>query len=126
VILCYYSSRCRGVWGGFKQVYRLPAFAFLGSVVFLGWIILESFCSSTQYSSPLHTGITEGGIEMKVELTKTTATPNLVCHFCGMAKPPFLMVKRGLLRLCQDCLVKHSIDLVVKGCEENSDTVEQE
>jgi hypothetical protein len=52
---------------------------------------------------------------MTIELIQKTTIPNLVCHFCGRAKPPYETVKRGHFRLCRECLVKHQLDIVAQG-----------
>jgi hypothetical protein len=66
---------------------------------------------------PLPSKYSEGGFEMTIELIEKTAIPNLVCHFCGLAKPPHETVKRGHFRLCRECLLKHQVDIVVMGTE---------
>jgi hypothetical protein len=53
--------------------------------------------------------------KMTIELIKQTTTPNLVCHFCGLAKPPYETEKRGHFRLCRECLVKHQLDIIMQG-----------
>jgi len=78
---------------------------------------------------PLHTKYAEGGFKMTTELIKKTTDPNLVCHFCGRAKPPYETVMRGHFRLCRECLLKHQIDIVVqgtKGTQENEELVVKE
>ena len=54
---------------------------------------------------------------MTTELKKRATTPNLVCHFCGLAKPPFETVMRGHFRLCRECLLKHQLDIIARGTE---------
>ena len=60
---------------------------------------------------------------MTIKMIKNTTTPNLVCHFCGGAKPPYETVMRGHFRLCRECLLKHQIDIVVLGNKEIDEPV---
>jgi hypothetical protein len=59
---------------------------------------------------------------MTTELLKNITVPNVVCHFCGQAKPPYQTVIRGHFRLCRECLLKHQVDVVVMGTREIEDT----
>jgi primosomal protein N' len=63
---------------------------------------------------------------MTVELMKQITTPNLVCHFCGLAKPPYETVMRGHFRLCRECLLKHQLDIVAQGTREIDEPVDKE
>jgi primosomal protein N' len=63
---------------------------------------------------------------MTTKIVQSTVTHNLVCHFCGLAKPSFQTVTRGHFRLCRECLLKHPIDIVVKGTEEIDEPVAKE
>jgi hypothetical protein len=63
---------------------------------------------------------------MTVELIKKITLPNLVCHFCGYTKPAYETVLRGHYRLCRECLLKHQIDIVVKGTQESEEPQEIE
>jgi hypothetical protein len=63
---------------------------------------------------------------MTTKILEKTQTPNLICHFCGLAKPPFETVKRGHFRLCRECLLKHQIDIVVQGTQDSDEPVVKE
>ena len=74
-------------------------------------------CPGDKGGDPLHALFTKGGVEMTTESIKKTSVPNVLCHFCGHAKPPYQTVIRGHLRLCRECLLKHQIDIVVMGTQ---------
>jgi len=85
------------------------------------WILVVSL-----HPNPRPLKSREGGTAMTTELINKTNTPRLICHFCGVAKPPHETVLRGHFRLCRECLLKHQIDILVQGtraAEQNPDLV---
>jgi hypothetical protein len=59
------------------------------------------------------------------EFLNKNETHNLVCHFCGLPRPPYSTVQRGHFRLCRECLIKHQIDIVILGCLDNEEPLDR-
>jgi len=101
--------------------------AFLGSVSELNAVIVNGCVDSGGLINgpiPLAIQKNQGGAGMSTELINQTTVPKLICHFCGIAKPAYETVVRGHSRLCHECLMKHPIDILVKGTKETENLVE--